>query len=303
VNLLVTGASGQLGQLVLSALIERHAIPGERIIATTRTPERLAVFAKLGVQVRRADFRQPESLEQAFAGATRMLLISTTVDEMPFVDGVRLRLHVSAIDAARRSGVRHVLYTSGPNPEPGTAAFWLADHYNTELALLNSGLEWTVLRNWEWPDWHLSLLWMSAVRRGLYVAGSGQGASNHVTREDCARAAAAALVSDASVNRRYDVTGAAPLTIDEIMLALGTVAGRPIRVLHATPEEFEARLLADGADPLLVPVFGAYARAVRQGRYSGTTSAVQELTGRKPEPLPAFLRRNEPAIRQACNPG
>jgi len=303
VSLLVTGASGQFGRLVLSELLDVHGIPGEQIIATTRTPARLAEFARRGVRIRAADFRDPASLQNAFTGASRLLLISTTVDEMPFVDGIRLRLHAAAIDAASHAGVQHILYTSGPNPEPGTAAFWLADHYNTELALLNSGLAWTVLRHWEWPDWHLSMLWLRAVMTGYYFAGSGKGTSNHVTREDCASAAAAALLSHASVNRRYDMTGPRPLSIEEIMATLSDISGKSIRVEHGTPEEFEAHLLADGVDPLLVPVFGGYARAVRQGRYSGTTPDVEELTGRKPTTLRQFLARNATAILEAARRG
>jgi len=288
-RLIVTGASGQFGQLVLSELLNTHRIPARHIIATTRSVDKLARFANLGGIVRQADFNHGDALASAFCGGERMLLISTAPAELPYVDGVRLLQHSAAIEAARIAGVKHVLYTSGPNPEPGTPAFWLADHYRTELALLNSGLQWTILRNWEWPDWHLRQHWIGALRSGEYFAASGRGTSNHVTRDDCARAAAAALVSDKAENRRYDVTGSAPLTIDEILAIVSELCGGSIRVLHGTPEQYEARLLEEGVDASVIPFYVGYARAVRAGRYAGTTLALQELTGKAPHSLRDFL--------------
>lgn len=295
--LVVTGASGRLGRLVIEDLLTTQRVPADQVIATTRSPQKLAVFARRGVIVREADFNRPEGLVAAFAGGVRMLLISTAPEELPYVDGVRLRQHTAAIEAARQAGVAHVLYTSGPNPEPGTPCFWLSDHYKTELALMNSGLHWTILRHWEWPDWHLTMRWIAAASTGRHFDATGTGASNHVTREDCARAAAAALLSDLSGNRRYDVTGPAPLTIEEIMSILSEVSGRSIRVAHGTPEEYEAHLAAEGVDPLLIPFLVGYARGVRCGRYAGTTSAVEELTGRKPTTLREFLVRHADMIR------
>jgi len=287
--LVISGASGQLAQLVLAELLNSHRVPGDQIIATTRSPDKLTRFADRGVVVREANFNRPEQLSQAFSGGRRMLLISTAPEELPYVDGIRLRQHTAAIKAASEAGVRHVLYTSGPNPEPGTPCFWLTDHYKTELALINSGLDWTILRFWEWPDWHLSTRWLKALATGEYFAASGSGASNHVTRADCAKAAAGALLTNLSVNRRYDVTGAAPLTIDEIMSLMSEASGKPVRVVHGTPEEYEARLVAQGMDGALIPFFVCYERGVRCRRYSGTTNAIEELAGKKPTSLREFI--------------
>ena len=103
-RILVAGASGRLGQLVLDELL--HA--GVRdIIATTRTPEKLGAYAALGVDVRPGDFNDPETLKKAFQGADRLLLIST--DDL--FSGKRIQQHQNAIDAAKRAGVRHILYT------------------------------------------------------------------------------------------------------------------------------------------------------------------------------------------------
>ncbi|MEO7911055.1 MAG: NAD(P)H-binding protein, partial [Roseiflexaceae bacterium] len=113
-TLLVTGASGQLGQRVIELLIEANA---GHIIAATRTPEKLAHLAARDVEVRQADFDDPSSLAAAFAGVERLLLISTDV-----VDGTDRRIvqHRNAVSAAAQAGVTHVVYTSLINPEPGS---------------------------------------------------------------------------------------------------------------------------------------------------------------------------------------
>ncbi len=113
--LLVTGAAGNLGRRVVELLLEAKAGP---IIATTRAPEKLADFAKRGVEVRKADFNDPKTLKAAFAGAERLLLISTG-DLFP--DGARLRQHRAAVEAAVDAKVKHVIYTSAPSPYPTPA--------------------------------------------------------------------------------------------------------------------------------------------------------------------------------------
>jgi NAD(P)H dehydrogenase (quinone) len=131
-TLLVTGASGHLGRRVLELLLETQT---GQIIATTRTPEKLADFAQRGVIVRQADFDDPASLVTAFTGADRLLLISTDVIGVP---GLRIQQHTNAVKAAEEAEVSHVVYTSLINPEPGTPIAIAPDHYETELALAQS---------------------------------------------------------------------------------------------------------------------------------------------------------------------
>jgi NAD(P)H dehydrogenase (quinone) len=243
------------------------------------------------VSVRRADYDRPETLADAFAGAARMLLISTT-PEAPYPPGKRLGQHKRAIDAAVAAGVAHILYTSAPNPEPGTPCFWKADHYGTELALLETGRDWTILRNWEYPDWHLAQIWAPALEAGTLFAATGDGRCAYVTRKDCARAAAGALVSPNSAGRRFDVTGAYALAIGEVMALLGRVRGRSVRVVQVSEDEYRTQLAARGENPHLIPVHAAFALAVKQGRFDRVTDAVEELTGRAPRTLHEFFVAN-----------
>jgi len=284
--ILVTGASGQLGRLVLQELLDDRQVPPEGIIATTRTPEILADFSARGVHVRPADFDDMDGLQASFEGAKRALIISTT----PELDGnPRMSRQIAAIDAAVRAGVGHVIYTSAANPEPGTPCFWKSEHYETELALINSGARWTVLRNWDYPNWHLDEDWVDAIENGVYYTARGAGKSNHISRRDCARAAAGALLSETSANRRYDVTGPYAHTAEEIMAIISDVTGKPITVSHCTPDEQKARYLARGTDAMFIPFLLGFTEGVRQGRYDGITNAVEQLSGHTPFTLRDFL--------------
>src|SRR5215207_578206 len=140
-SILVSGASGHLGRQVVENLLGRVA--PSSIVATTRSPERLADVAARGVIVRHADFDDDASLDAAFAGVDRALLISTDSLDKP---GQRVAQHRRAIKAFARAGVKHLAYTSIVNPV-GSLITLSKDHAETERALAESGLHYTVLRN------------------------------------------------------------------------------------------------------------------------------------------------------------
>ena len=184
-TLLVTGASGGLGQLVIANLIDVEGVDPHRIIAVTRSPERLADLAARGVTVRQGDFDDPAGLESAFRGADRLLLISVGADPLesyladqdPMGDPNRKRVlrQIAAVHAAARALVGHILYTSAPNPEPPTMCFWKRDHWRTEEAIRASGMDWSMLRMWEYPDFHLTYSWAQSLGSGTFLCGSGAG--------------------------------------------------------------------------------------------------------------------------------
>jgi NAD(P)H dehydrogenase (quinone) len=209
---LVTGASGHLGQLVISNLLETHKIPASKIIATTRNPEKLADLAAKGVNVRAADFDDTANLAEAFKGATRLLLISTDVLDRP---GHRLVQHRNAIAAAEKAGVEHVLYTSLQKADTSAVSF-APDHVGTEKALANSNLNgWTLLRN----SWYFENLFYAlphAIKSGTWYTAAGEGKIAHIAREDLARAAAAALASDKGGKNTYTLTGGKEYTTNEM---------------------------------------------------------------------------------------
>jgi NAD(P)H dehydrogenase (quinone) len=281
-KLLVTGAGGQLGRLVVERLLELNA---GSIVATTRSPDKLADFAKRGVDVRHADFNDPATLPAAFADVERMLLISTG-DLFP--EGQRLRQHRAAVKAAVDAGVKHVLYTSGPAPHPTEGGSLIDDHFWTEQALASSPLEWTILRHHIYTNVLVGALAM-AFKQGELANSAGDGGNAYVTREDCARADAAALASDFRGRRILDITGPAPVTPAELVATASKIAGRPLRYKRLTREEHEKALTAAGLPPFLIVALLGFDQAVSRGYHAIRSPAVEELTGQAPVSVEAFL--------------
>jgi len=274
-SMLVTGASGHLGRRVVEILLEARP---SHIIATTRHPDKIKDLAARGVEVRWADFDEPDTLADAFAGAERMLLISTDALDRP---GRRLSQHCKAIDAAVHAGVQHIVYTSLTHPEPGSPVLIAPDHHGTEAALEASGLGSTSLRNNLYTD----LLLMSlprAVASGELVAAAGTGGAAYVTREDCARAAAAALASPFNGQRKLDVTGPGVVTHAELAGLASELTGRPVSYVASEPEALRVRLMEAGMPGPVADLWVSFDVGIARGLFGSATKAVAELTGREP---------------------
>jgi NAD(P)H dehydrogenase (quinone) len=291
--LLVTGASGQLGRQVIEALLEAKAGP---IIATTRDPSKLADFAARGVEVRVGDFNDPSTLAAAFAGAGRLLLIST--DELA-TPGRRLAQHRAAIAAAEAAGVQHVVYLSAPAPYPTAESSLIGDHYWTEQALAASPLGWSFLRDHLYTD----LLLMSlphAVQTGQLFSATGRAGRNFVTRADCARTAAAVLASDFAGRQILDVTGPAPLTFDELAALTSEIAGKPVQHISVPAEGLRQGLIGAGLPPFMADALVAFDVDASKGFHAITTSAVKDWTGRDPVSVREFLEAHRAALVAAA---
>ncbi len=289
---LVTGASGHLGQLVITNLLEIHKIPASKIIATTRKPETLAALKAKGVNVRAADFDDTANLVEAFKGATRLLLISTDAMDRP---GHRLEQHQNAIAAAEKAGVEHVLYTSLPKPET-SAVLFAPDHLGTEKALAASGLRgWTVLRNnWYFENLFYSL--PSAIQSGTWYTAAGEGKIAHIAREDLARAAAAALASDKGGKNTYTLTGAQEYTTGEIAKLVSDAVGKPISVVQVPLEGLIEGMVGAGFPEPVARVFGSFDTNINQGGLSGVTGDYKKLTSNDNTPFTAWLAKNKQAL-------
>lgn len=287
--LLVTGASGQLGRRVLELLLEAKVGP---IIATTRKPESLAAFAARGVEVRRADFDSPSGLVAAFRGAQRALLISTDALDQP---GRRVAQHQVAIKALQEAGVRHVVYTSLPNPE-GSPIAVAPDHEKTEAALKASTLDYTFLRNNLYIDLSLGAF-AGAVATGQLVDAKPSGKISYVTREDCARAAAAALASNSSGRTSYDITGPESLTSDQVAAALSEVTGKKVIHLAVPVPAYIDGLVKHGVPKVFAEVLASFDVGAERGDLAHASDAVKQLTGRPAQSLREFLTANRAALK------
>jgi NAD(P)H dehydrogenase (quinone) len=265
----VTGASGQLGQRVAELLLARLD-PGD-VVLLTRSPETLAAHAERGAAVRRADFDEPSSLVDALAGVDRMLLISA-------VDlGRRAAQHRAAIEAAEGAGVRHVLYTSIPNPEAGTAAA-APSHLATERALRDSGLAWTFLRNNLYAEFQVPVV-AQAIESGQLVTNAGDGRTAYVSRDDCAAAAAAVLVQDGHEGRAYDVTGPDAVGPQELAALATELGGRPVEVVQVDDDALIAGMVEGGTPEFVARIVASFPAAAREGLLGSVSRVVEDLTG------------------------
>src|SRR2546428_5212874 len=279
-TLVVSGASGRLGRRIVELLADAGA---DRLVATTRSPERLAGLAKRGVVVRRADFDDPASLARAFAGADRLLLVSTDAID---ATGRRNEQHRAAIDAAKAAGARHVVYTSCADPDPRFMV--AADHWATEQALAASGLGWTALRHNLYTE-YLEEVLPEAMASGRLVAAAGEGGAAFVTREDCARSAAAALLSTDPGSRVLEIAGPAIVTVREVARLASELAGRPVSYVPVEPAALKAGMVAAGLRGHVADVLVSMHVAMAQGKFRAATSAVAGPTGRVAMSVAAFL--------------
>ncbi|MBN9052921.1 MAG: SDR family oxidoreductase [Rhizobiales bacterium] len=290
-TLLVTGASGQLGRLVLDDLLASGKVAPADIIATTRDPAKLSDYAAKGVTVRAANFDDPAPLDAAFAGAGKVLIISTDALMEP---GKRLAQHRAAVAAARKAGVRHILYTSMPQPDDSRVTF-APDHLGTEEAIKATGIPYTFLRN----GWYAENLFMSlphALQTGSWYTSSGNGRIAHITRADTAAALAGALLNAGSESRTYTLTGPESHTAEEIAAIVSAATGKPLKVVHVTDAQLAEGLKGAGLPEAFIPTVVSFDANTREGKIAMVTDDAEKLSGRKPTSLEDFAAANKAAF-------
>lgn len=271
-RIIVSGASGNLGGLTVDALLER-GVPADSLILVSRTPERLAEYARMGASTRYGDFTEPESLAAAYDGGTRMLLISIGGGNLP---EPRPELHRNAIDAAVAAGVEHIAYTSWAAISQGDVGGISADHVATEEMLRDSGVAWTMLRNSVYMDGIPQQVSEMLAAESVVVPPEDV-AMSYITRADLAEASAVVLATTGHENVVYDLTGSELLGTREIAEAAMAVTGRALEIVDGEP---------GGAPGFAIPSL------------SFTTNDFSTLTGREPTTLHELLEANREMLIQ-----
>ena len=270
--IVVTGASGHLGRLVLAGLRER--LPANEIIATTRTPD---AAADLGVEVRHADFDEPATLPAAYAGADTLVLISSNDV------GRRAAQHKAAIDAAVSAGVRSIVYTSVLHAS-NSPLIIAPDHRETEAAIVGSGLTYTILRNgWYTENYEQPIT--IARETGTIIGSAGDGRVASATREDYAAAAVAVLTTPGHTNAIYELAGDTAWTYAELADEVAAAFGRPVSYSNLTFEEHTAALREAGA----LEVYATFDRDIARGALEDTSGQLRQLIGRPTTSLAEYL--------------
>ncbi|RIY42558.1 SDR family oxidoreductase [Neopusillimonas maritima] len=229
----ITGASGQLGRLVIERL--RAKVPASDIVALVRTPSKAA---DLGVEVREADYTRPDTLDKALAGVNTLLMISGS--EI----GQRVVQHRNIIDAAKNAGVKHVVYTSVLHGERSTLSL-APEHVETEALLKASGLTITLLRNgWYTENYTASV--GPAVANGAFIGSAGQGKIASAARADFADAAVSVLTTAGHEGKTYELAGDSAYTLAELAAEISRQTGKDIPYKDLAPADYTAALTAAG---------------------------------------------------------
>lgn len=281
-SVVVTGATGQLGGLVIDDLLA-GGVDAAGITAAGRNSERLAELATKGVTTTRIDYGDPDSLRSAFRGADVVLLISG--NEV----GSRVTQHGNAVQAAAQAGVGHLVYTSVLRATE-TALVIAPEHKATEQLIADSGLTATMLRN-GWYHENSARQFPQARENGEVIGSAGQGRTSSASRGDYAAAAAAVLREPAAhAGKVYELGGDTGWTNTELAAVLSEVLGREVAYRDLSPAEHREALLAAGLDEGTADFIVSLDGNIRDGALEVGTGDLSRLIGRPTTPLADTLR-------------
>jgi NAD(P)H dehydrogenase (quinone) len=279
-KILVTGATGHLGSLAVETLLK--TVPADRVAVSVRNPQKAETLRARGVEVRQGDFDRPETLDTAFAGIDRLLIISADGD-----NETRIRQHTTAVAAAVRAKVGFIAYTSLTNAAE-SSLFLAPVHRITEEAIRKTGIPFSFLRN----NWYLENESSSiqAVLGGApWVTSAGSGKVGWAPRRDYAEAAAAVLAGSGHENTMYELSGQ-PVAQDEFASALAGVLGREVPVVKVDDAAYADIMKQAGVPDPFVPFLVGIQSGIRAGSLEIVSGDFAKLLGRPATPISEGLR-------------
>ncbi|ORM33433.1 SDR family oxidoreductase [Williamsia sp. 1135] len=277
----ITGATGQLGSLVITDLLQRGVAPGE-IVAIVRDNAKAAPLADKGVTVRVADYSDPAALKSALDGVDKLLLISGS--EV----GQRVPQHTNVIEAAEAAGVSLIAYTSLLKADSSGVSL-APEHLATEERLAASSIPAVLLRNgWYWENYGSAL--PQAIESGTLYGAAGNGRLAAASRADFAAAAAAVLTLDDQGGKTYELGGDERLTYAEFAKIVGEVAGKDIAYADLSESDYAAALAGAGLpEPVATMLAGADA-GISRGELDTDSGDLQTLIGRPSTPVADVIK-------------
>jgi len=278
-KLLLTGATGKLGTKVVEALLK--TVPANQLVVSVRNLEKAEGLRARGVEVRQGDFDHPETLDMAFAGIDRLLIISADGD-----NETRIRQHTTAVAAAERAQVGFIAYTSLVNAKE-SKMFLAPVHRVTEEAILKTGIPYCFLRN----NWYLEneIPSIQGVISGApWVTSAGSGKVGWAPLQDYAEAAAAVLAGNGHANTIYELSGQ-PLTQEEFVSALCEVLGKEVSVQQVNDADYADIMKRVGVPEFLVPFLVDIQKGIREGALDVESNGFEKLLGRPATPIDKAL--------------
>lgn len=272
---LVTGATGQLGSKVVETLLK--TVPPDELAVSVRDPEKAEHLRTKGIDVRHGDFDHPETLDSAFAGVERLLIISTDGD-----NETRIHQHANAVAAAERAGVQFIAYTSIVNATESSNVF-APTHQATEEAILKTGIPYCFLRN----NWYLEneIPSIQGVLAGApWVTSAGVGKVGWALKQDYAEAAATVLKGDGHEHTIYELSGKL-LTQEELTAVLGKVLNKDVTVQQVDDETYAEVMKGAGVPEFVIPLVVGIQKSIREGSLAIESQDFEKLIGRPATPV------------------
>ena len=268
--IVVTGATGQLGCLVIAALLKKTA--ASNIVAAVRNVEKAKDIAALGVQVRQADYSQPASWDAALNGADKVLLISSS--EI----GQRAQQHRTVIDAAKKAGVKLLAYTSVLRADTSVLGL-AAEHKETEAMIRASGVPFVLLRNGWYTENYMGSV-PSALAHGAVYGSAGDGRISAASRADYAEAAATVLTAENQVGKVYELAGDSAFTLTELAAEISRQSGKTIGYVNLPEVDYKNLLIKVGLPEVLADLLADSDTGVSNGALYDDGHQLSKLIGR-----------------------
>jgi NAD(P)H dehydrogenase (quinone) len=284
----VTGATGQLGRLVVDHLLKK--VPASSVVAIVRNPSKASDFASRGISVRQADYTDQGALEKALAGVEKLLLVSSS--EI----GQRAVQHRNVISAAKRAGVKFLVYTSLLHANASSLDL-APEHLETEAVIKASGLPYVILRNgWYTENYTVSV--PGAVAQGAFVGSAGKGRIASAARNDYAEAAVAALVNPPQAAQVIELAGDTAYTLAELAAEISRQTGKTIPYRDLPAAEYRNLLLKAGLPEGLASGLASWDASAAHGALFDESRQLSRLIGRPTTPLAESVRAalHHPAV-------
>lgn len=281
-TILVTGATGQLGRLVISSLLSA-SVPASSIAALVRDKAKAADLAALGVTIRVGDYGKPETLAAAFAGIKRLLLISSS--EI----GQRAAQHRNAIDAAKKAGVSLIAYTSLLHA-PRTPLGLATEHRQTEAMLAESGVPFVVLRNGWYSENYAGSI-PSALAHNTLFGCAGNGRISSAARADYAAAAAAVLQANDQAGKVYELAGDEAYTLTQFAAELSRQTQKTIAYQDLPEADYRAALVGAGLPAPIADLLSDSDKGAASDALFDDSRQLSRLIGRPTTPIKTTIQK------------
>lgn len=266
----ITGATGQLGRLVIEQLLK--TVPANQIVAIVRNPAKAEALSQQGIVVRQGDYTDQAALTTALKGVKKLLLISSS--EV----GQRATQHQNVINAAKAAGVTFIAYTSLLHADTSPLGLHV-EHVETEKALAESGVPYALLRNGWYTENYLASA-PPALEHGVFIGAAGEGKIASATRADYAAAAAKVVSEDGHAGNVYELAGDSAWTLSELAAELSKQSGKPVVYQNMSEADFAAALKSVGLPAGLADMLADSDVGASKGGLFDDSHTLSKLIGR-----------------------